>query len=109
VINIHNIVFEILFISIITPFMASDFLGKRILDELRSDSPLAIVILLVLCFLLYLNLYAFAKKQTWTFRFLSVVTLLALWESGSVAPVRCAAVKALFKFAGMFTTLLLSL
>ncbi|KAF2270650.1 hypothetical protein CC78DRAFT_411118, partial [Lojkania enalia] len=49
--------------------------------------------------LLYISLYAFVKRWKAAFMILSFPTMVGLWTSGFVAPVRCAALKALLRFA----------
>jgi hypothetical protein len=81
-----------------------------ILIQLLADLPLAVVALLIPAVVLYLSLYAFAKRWMWTSRILSAVALVGLWNSERVILAQCAGLRALSKFAGTYllTTLVVS-
>lgn len=71
-----------------------------ILTHFLQDLPPVLLALLIPGIFLYLSLYVFAKRWKMTFVLLSVPTLLGFWMNSYVAPVRCAAFRALLNFAG---------
>ncbi|KAF2118486.1 hypothetical protein BDV96DRAFT_387455 [Lophiotrema nucula] len=73
-------------------------LEDDVLHQLLTDLPPALISLAIPGFLMYLSLWAFAKRWRVVFVVLSVPTLVGFWVSGLVAPVRCAALKALLRF-----------
>lgn len=81
--------------------MAPHSLDVNIVEQILEDLPPALLALVIPGTLLYLSLYAFAKRWTWGFRMVSVLTLLGFWISESAAPVRCAGLRAQLNFAGM--------
>ncbi|KAF2799135.1 hypothetical protein K505DRAFT_321387 [Melanomma pulvis-pyrius CBS 109.77] len=70
-----------------------------ILTHFLQDLLPALLALLIPGIFLYLSLYAFAKRWKTAFVLLSIPTLLGFWMSSYVAPVRCAAFRALLNFA----------
>jgi hypothetical protein len=85
---------------------SSTGLEDDVLSQLIVDLLPATVALLIPGLLLYASLYAFSRRWIWTSRLLSIMTLAGLWMSERVAPVRCAALRALFNFMGMLRGLL---